>query len=340
MSVNKLALIRYKTIDECLQNRYRKWTLDDLITAVSEALYEYEGIKSGVSKRTIQLDIQTMRSDKLGYFAPIIVIDKKYYAYEDKHFSITKTTISPAELEKMKEAINILKHFNAFQYFGEMNDVIAKLENNICKKQSKSVNYIQFESNLQLKGIDFLMPLFQAIRDKKVLAITYQSFKAKKPQAKTYYPLLLKEYRNRWFLIAKTANTNLLQTLALDRIIDFEILYNETFKHIQDIDFELYYSEVLGVTRSEKDKAQNVVLQANAYIAPYILTKPLHASQQVLKNDPTEGVIFSIKVVINYELEREILGFGENIKVLAPRLLQKHILKRLQNAVNQYDIKI
>ncbi len=44
MAINKNALIRFKTIDKCLQNRYRKWTLDDLIYECSEALYEYEGI--------------------------------------------------------------------------------------------------------------------------------------------------------------------------------------------------------------------------------------------------------------------------------------------------------
>ena len=84
MPVNRNALIRYKTIDKCLQNRYREWTLEDLIEACSEALYEYEGITKGISKRTIQLDIQIMRSDKLGYNAPIIVYDNKYYTYEEK----------------------------------------------------------------------------------------------------------------------------------------------------------------------------------------------------------------------------------------------------------------
>ena len=49
MSINKLALIRYKTIDHCLQNRFRKWTLDDLIEACSDAIYEYEGITDGIS---------------------------------------------------------------------------------------------------------------------------------------------------------------------------------------------------------------------------------------------------------------------------------------------------
>ena len=66
MPVTRNALIRYKTIDQCLQNRYRKWTLHDLIEACSEALYEYEGIDKGVSRRSVQADIQMMRSDKLG----------------------------------------------------------------------------------------------------------------------------------------------------------------------------------------------------------------------------------------------------------------------------------
>ena len=84
MPVSKNALIRYKTIDRCLQNHYRRWTLDDLIDACSDALYELEGRDEGVSKRTVQLDIQNLR--KL-YSAPIKVIDHKYYIYEDEDFS-------------------------------------------------------------------------------------------------------------------------------------------------------------------------------------------------------------------------------------------------------------
>ena len=38
MPANKNALIRYKTIDNCLRNRYRRWTLDDLVEACSDAL--------------------------------------------------------------------------------------------------------------------------------------------------------------------------------------------------------------------------------------------------------------------------------------------------------------
>ena len=53
MPANKNALIRYKTIDRCLRNRYRLWTIDDLTEACSDALYEMEGITKGVSVRTV-----------------------------------------------------------------------------------------------------------------------------------------------------------------------------------------------------------------------------------------------------------------------------------------------
>ncbi|MNL85906.1 hypothetical protein D3C87_2143960 [compost metagenome] len=56
----------------------------------------------------------------------------------------------------------------------------------------------------------------------------------------------------------------------------------------------------------------------------------------MLKED-TDGLIFRIDVVLNFELEREILGFGECMKVLAPRNLASRIKKRLIQSARQYD---
>lgn len=53
MAVNKLALIRYKTIDDCLRNRFRKWSLDDIIEKVAEVLYDREGIATGDRKSVV-----------------------------------------------------------------------------------------------------------------------------------------------------------------------------------------------------------------------------------------------------------------------------------------------
>lgn len=335
MSINKLALIRYKAIDECLKNRFRKWTLDDIIEKVSTVLYEFEGITSGVSKRTIQADIQLMRSDKLGYKAPIVVADRKYYSYSDLTYSITKAPINSNDIDKMKEIVEVLKQFNGFSYFDEMSDMIAKLENNLNKSTNLSRNCIQFENNKQLRGLSYINPLYQAILRKMPLLIEYKSFKALKSQHSIYFPYLLKEYRNRWFIIVKPKKGPVLLTLALDRIIEFQELPNENFVEYQGIDFDRYFDDLVGVTKSERDRAQKVILKVNKENSPYVLTKPIHHSQQLLSEDE-EGVIIRIDVVLNFELEREILGFGECMKVLGPRHLASRIKKRLDQSAAQY----
>ncbi len=336
MSINKLALIRYKTIDECLQNKFRKWTLEDLIEKVSDMVYEYEGIETGVSKRTIQADIQLMRSDKLGYNAPIVVKDRKYYTYEDPNYSITNMPINQMDVEKLKEVVSVLKQFNGFNYFEEMTEMITKMENNLNKSTKQSRNCIQFESNRQLKGIEHINPLYHAILNKKSLLVEYKSFKASKSQQTIYYPYLLKEYRNRWFLIAKPKRTATLITLALDRIVEFTEAKEESFVEYQGPDFDTYYDDLIGVTKTAKDKTWNVVLQIDRQNAPYILTKPIHHSQKLLQQD-TDWIVVVIQVVLNFELEREILGFGESMKVLSPRILVNKIKRRLEKANHIYS---
>jgi predicted DNA-binding transcriptional regulator YafY len=104
----------------------------------------------------------------------------------------------------------------------------------------------------------------------------------------------------------------------------------------EGVDFERYFSDLIGVTKCEKDRANKVVLFVDKRTAPYVITKPLHHSQQVLKEDES-GIIIRIDVVLNFELEREILGFGECMKVLAPRNLASRIRKRLEAMVMAYS---
>lgn len=337
MAVNKLALIRYKTIDECLRNHRRKWTLEDLIEKVSNMLYEYEGITSGVSKRTIQADIQLMRSNKLGYNAPIIVKDRKYYTYAHPAYSIANTPIGTQEIEKIKEAVDLLKQLNGFNYFDEITEIVTKLENNLYKSTDKRRNYIQFEGNGKLRGLEHINSLYQAIHRQQSLLIEYKSFKAENAQHQIYYPYLLKEYRNRWFLIARPKKGAQLITLALDRIIQFQELPYETFIPYEGVDFDRYYADIVGVTKNPPDRAQKIILWIDSKNAPYVLTKPIHQSQQVLKADDGKGLIIRIDVVPNFELERELLGFGECIKILTPKRLETRIHRRLVLALRNYE---
>lgn len=336
MSANKLALIRYKIIDNCLRQVHRKWTLEDLIERVSDALYELEGIHSGVSKRTIQGDIQLMRSNKLGYNAPIVVRDRKYYTYSEPTYSISNSPISSVDMEKMKEVVDVLKHLNGFSYFDEMSDMIVRLENNLHKSKGVQKATVQFESNKLLKGLNWIGVLHKAIREEIPVLITYKSFKSKEAIQTIYYPYLLKEYRNRWFAIVRTKKVKVLLTLALDRIEDIEEMAKSGFVPYDGVDFERYYADAIGVTKNERDRAQRVHLEIDAQNAPYVETKPIHDSQKILSRKENGNIIIRLDVVLNFELEREILGFGECIQVLAPQRLRERISRRLRKALNVY----
>ena len=336
MPINKLALIRYKTIDNCLQNRFRKWTLDDLVEACSRTLEEFEGIREGVSKRTVQLDIQNMRSEKLGYNAPIVVSEKKYYSYAEKNYSITNIPLTSQDLGTLTEVVDVLRQFKGFGYFDELSGMVSRLEDKIQSQKNKGRSYIHFENNNLLKGLEHIEFLHKAILRQRTLNISYQSFKAREAGDIIFYPYLLKEYRNRWFVIGTPKNKNGLLTLALDRIASVEEVTAEKYVKNTLIDVDTYFDDTIGVTKNLGVRPQLIVLKIDRANAPYVITKPLHHSQQMLRTED-DGMIFSIRVTWNFELEREILGFGEQIEVLSPKRLRNKIAWRIARMGEKYS---
>lgn len=331
MSSNKNALIRYKTLDKCLKNKYRKYTLEDLIDECSEALFEFEGKESFVSKRTVQLDLQNMRSEKFGYEAPIEVYERKYYRYSDPDYSIHNISVNESDLKAMNNAVQILKQFKDFSMFKDMNGVIQKLEDSIHSTNQKSI--IHLDKNEQLKGLEHIDILYESVLNKKVLKILYKSFKARESNHYIVHPQLLKEYNNRWFLICW--HKGKIMNLALDRME--EIVTEEQTEYIdKDFDADRCFGEVIGATVSETQRPQNVIFCITPKHAPYVKTKPFHHSQEILKEDEN-GTVFKICVQLNFELERLILGMGECITVLKPDKLKKRIYKSLTEAVQNYS---
>lgn len=335
MPVNRNALVRYKTIDTCLRNKYRTWTLEDLIDACSDALYEYEGIDKGISKRTVQMDIQMMRSEKLGYNAPIVVYDNKYYKYEDEDYSITNTPLSEQDLKTMSEAVEVLRQFKGFSYFSGMGDIVSRLEDHVTSAKQKTIPVIDFEKNESLKGLDYLDTIYHAIVNKQVLNIKYRSFKARSANTFIFYPYLLKEYRNRWFVFGRRKNT--LINLALDRMHHIEIAEKEKYKENDLFDPETFFDDLVGVTKNVGMKSEIVRFWVDKQNAPYVQTKPFHKSQKVVEEREDGSRVFEINVVINQELQREFFGFVDTIKILSPQSLVDFMAWKFRLAKKNYE---
>lgn len=334
MAVNKNALIRYKTIDKCLRNRFRQWTLNDLIEACSDALYDYEGKDTNVSKRTVQLDIQNMRSDKLGYNAPIVVVDRKYYTYDEDDYSIMNLPISDQDLSKLTEAVHFLSQFKGFSHFNELNSTVQKLQDQIYAQRTNKTPLIDFEKNDDLKGLEYLDILYQSILNKNTISLTYKSFKARHAETFIYYPFMLKEFNNRWFVIGKKKQRMGIMNLALDRILAVE---ESSIPYINDPNFdaETHFKHAIGVSVIPNHSGDEMEFYITQKHAPYVETKPFHWSQKTIARD-YYGIVISLQVQHNYELEKKILGLGDGIRVIKPERLKRVIQERLHGAIDLY----
>ena len=93
MPANLNALIRYKTINSCLYGGRKKYNIQKLIDACSDALNESRGRGVSISERTLRDDLRVMRSDILGFNAPIEQ-KKGLYFYSDPRYTILSVGIT------------------------------------------------------------------------------------------------------------------------------------------------------------------------------------------------------------------------------------------------------
>jgi predicted DNA-binding transcriptional regulator YafY len=321
-----------------LQNRRRKWTIEDLIDACNDALYEYDGIDTDISMRTIRLDLKAMRSDTLGYNAPIVVSNKKYYSYKEEDYSIAKSPLTTQDLGILQEVSHLLRQFKGFSHFNEVSEMVNKLEDKIYSEQHQQAPAIDFEKNDLLTGIEWLDVLYKAIVGKNTLLLTYQSFKARSANDIIFYPYLLKEYRNRWFILGMKKQGKEIMTLALDRIQQIAPLEKEHFTLHKNFEPHTYFSNIIGVTRNTAEKPTTILFWASAYHAPYIKTKPIHASQKIVE-EVKGGTHFSIELIPNFELERELIGFGDGIKILSPNNMVRQMKRKIRLMKELYEVE-
>ena len=296
-------------------------------------MYEYEGIRKGISRRTVQLDIQTMRSDRLGYNAPIIVVDNKYYTYEDPNYSILHSPLTERDMTELTEAVGVLKQMTVFPAMSGVSDLVSRMEEQVSMVVGRREPLILMERNDRLRGLEYVPVLYDALKNRCAQEMTYQSFKAQSPSTFVFYPYVLKEFNNRWFVLGKR-KTNMRYTniYALDRIKSLRPMPDEPYVKPASFDAERYFSEMVGVSRNENDRPQTVEFWASPMDSMYFITKPIHHTQEVVRQNEDGETLFSIKVIVNRELMRELMGFGPGVKVVSPKKLAAYISKRHQEA--------
>ena len=316
MPVDKQVIERYRVLNECFRNSYRDYTIEDLVDECNKALRKLD--KPEVSKRTIQNDIVNMETDYgIRLNEKLRKGRQRIYRYIDTDFSIHLVRMNDQERHKIQDAIYVLKDFDGEPLYDWARAFLMQIEGGLFNEDNTPV--VSFQTNPDLKGISFFSELLQAILAKRVLKLRYTPY-GKDTQTVNVYPYHLKQFNDRWYLI------------ALDRIDSFEevaIPYKEA-----EVDFSEYFDDIIGVTVPDGD-AEDIVIKVTGKRFNYIRTKPLHLSQRIIEE--AEGyAIISINVKVNNELESLILSFGDDMEVMAPTSFRERIAGKIQAMNNKY----
>lgn len=334
MPENKDFSLRTEIIDECLRNGLRKWTLDILIEEVNKKLFDRYG--KTAAKRTIQNDIRFLIEEKGAPIERRKEGNATYFSYSDKNFSIKNLPIQEEEIARLKTAIEILSQVNDFKILQDVGEIVNKLQNTVSTNIAGAPSAIQFEKHTVSLGTDYIDDLFTAIREKIPLRVSYQSFKADTPDQFIFHPYLLKEYRNRWFIIGRRESNTSVTNLALDRI---KALKNSSADFIPNnlINPETYFNNLIGVTIPNGEQVQSIEIKVNKSQAPYIRTKPLHFTQEVIKEYSNGDIKVRVLLISNYELRSVLLSFGSDVEILKPLALRESMKSIFQEAFMKYQ---
>jgi predicted DNA-binding transcriptional regulator YafY len=332
----KNALLRYRIIDKCLKNEQRPYpTKEDMRFACEESLYG-STLGEHICDSTIEKDMYAMRMEM---DAPI-KYSKRYggYYYSDENFSINEIPLSQDDIQSIKFAASTLAQFKDADIFKQFGFALDKIIDRVSAvedtKKPAVENKVQFETGVRNVGSDYLTPLLTAIEQKKVVYFSYQSFVSGDKKHRKVTPLLLKEYRNRWYTITFDMVKSAIITYALDRITDFETSDEDGLVPV-NFNPDTYFKHAVGITANENDRPETITFKASNVAAKYIDSQPLHASQEKVK-EGKKRTTFQIFANISEELIRELLSYSDGVEIVSPDALRDEVIGRLNASLELY----
>ncbi|MGI4871035.1 MAG: helix-turn-helix transcriptional regulator [Janthinobacterium lividum] len=174
------------------------------------------------------------------------------------------------------------------------------------------------------QGLEHLRPLLRAAQAQQVVEFAYQKYGEDATGTRTVAPLLLKEFRGRWYLLGQMAwddENQHISCFGLDRIRDLR-LSGDHFTPPEGFDAATYYEHAFGISRPTDGQApQDIILSFTSRQGRYVLGYPLHPSQRVVYENAQE-IRLALTVYDTPELRMELLSYGAAVTIVAPAALR------------------
>ncbi len=187
-------------------------------------------------------------------------------------------------------------------------------------------------------GQEHLQTIIEAMKEGKVLNMTYHSYWKDEENSFDVHPYCVKLFRQRWYMVALSTYSYYHQKgpriYALDRIQDLQQT-EEFFEMPKDWNAEEYFEGCFGVIADHHTKIQTVKLKVSAGQANYIRDLALHESQKE-RERTEEYSIFTYRLRPTFDFQQELLWNGEDIEVLEPEWLRKEMAGKIERMWNKY----
>jgi predicted DNA-binding transcriptional regulator YafY len=175
-----------------------------------------------------------------------------------------------------------------------------------------------------------------AIDNRRKCVIEYLPYDKKRVSKRALLPLLLREYRNRWYLLSFRIDLGEIRTYALDRIKKF-YMTEDILGELTDFDPAKYFNHSFGITTPDT-KVETITLRFNKEQIPYILSLPIHKTQKIIRQT-NRSIIITISVILSYEVYEFILSKTPDVIVLSPSNVVRYNYRKVKKVSGSIQIK-
>jgi predicted DNA-binding transcriptional regulator YafY len=262
---------------------------------------------------------------------------------QEYNFNVSKRTFQ-RDLEDIRSLYNIDIQFDFsrkvyFLDFDEQSDVNERILEafdtfNALNLSDRLSNNIHFEKR-RPQGTENLYGLLHAIKNQLQIKFTYQKFWEDELTKRNVEPYALKEFRNRWYVLANDLKDNKVKSFALDRLSGLDVT-KKRFQFPDDFNVNKHYKYCFGIISPNGHKPEEIELSFDPFQGKYIKTLPLHESQQILI-DNEEELRIKLTLFITHDFFMELLSYGENLRVIKPESLINDLKSTFKNVLKLYD---
>ena len=291
-----------------------------------------------VAQSTIKQDIAYLKDVR---DAPISYSRQpKGYYYTHPFNLAASITLTDKDLTALHTAVTTLNQFQHLSLFDDLRGTVDKIDKAVRFRASRTDDYgqhIVFESVPFVKGSEWVETFLHAIHAQCVVQFDHRRFDTEVTKTHRLFPYIIKEHRNRWYVVGWQLDYQGIRVFGLDRIVDESIQVTNEAYDAPAFNADLYFRQALGVAAYD-DPPGDVVLSFTRQQGLRFRAQPFYQfHEEDILVDAEDEFRVKLTIIVNKELMFELARLGDSVQVISPPTLVQELRDFLKRAWEKYN---